>query len=172
MRQVPSLPRGYCRMLDILNRICDGHGTMEDIEHLEELSQVIIDTSFCQLGGTAPNPVLLHHPLLPPGVHRPRSRQALSGRRLQGTGGARHRRDLHRLSRLCQGLPDRRDCRRTQGAARDRSGQVHPVRRLLPGLPLRLDQARQARRRRQDPDSGHANCGSPRKRAKQPASVA
>jgi NADH-quinone oxidoreductase subunit F len=31
---------------------------MEDIDQLEELSQVIIDSALCQLGGSAPNPVL------------------------------------------------------------------------------------------------------------------
>jgi Na+-translocating ferredoxin:NAD+ oxidoreductase RNF subunit RnfB len=31
---------------------------MEDIDYLAQLSQVIIDTSLCQLGGSAPNPVL------------------------------------------------------------------------------------------------------------------
>jgi len=49
---------GIVVMLNILNKICEGNGTMEDIEYLEELSQVIIDTSLCQLGGSAPNPVL------------------------------------------------------------------------------------------------------------------
>jgi NADH-quinone oxidoreductase subunit F len=45
-------------MLEILDRICAGKGTMKDIDTLEEISQVIIDTSLCQLGGSAPNPVL------------------------------------------------------------------------------------------------------------------
>lgn len=49
---------GIVAMLDILNRICSGQGVMDDIAHLDELSQVIIDTSLCQLGGSAPNPVL------------------------------------------------------------------------------------------------------------------
>jgi len=49
---------GISVMLNILNRICGGEGTMEDIIYLEQLSQVIIDTSLCQLGGSAPNPVL------------------------------------------------------------------------------------------------------------------
>jgi len=49
---------GLVVMLNILQKICDGKGTIEDIEYLEELSQVIIDTSLCQLGGSAPNPVL------------------------------------------------------------------------------------------------------------------
>jgi Na+-translocating ferredoxin:NAD+ oxidoreductase RNF subunit RnfB len=45
-------------MHGILKRICEGQGTMEDIDYLAQLSQVIIDTSLCQLGGSAPNPVL------------------------------------------------------------------------------------------------------------------
>jgi NADH-quinone oxidoreductase subunit F len=49
---------GIRTMLDVLNRICDGRGEADDIDLLEELSNVIIDTSLCQLGGSAPNPVL------------------------------------------------------------------------------------------------------------------
>jgi NADH-quinone oxidoreductase subunit F len=49
---------GLVVMHGILKRICEGHGTMEDIDYLAQLSQVIIDTSLCQLGGSAPNPVL------------------------------------------------------------------------------------------------------------------
>lgn len=49
---------GLRTMLNILTRISDGKGEMDDIPLLEELSQVIIDTSLCQLGGSAPNPVL------------------------------------------------------------------------------------------------------------------
>jgi len=45
-------------MLGILNRISEGKGEMSDIDELERLSQVIIDTSLCQLGGSAPKPVL------------------------------------------------------------------------------------------------------------------
>ena len=49
---------GLRTMLRVLDGICDGKGTVEDIEILEDLSQVIIDSSLCQLGGSAPNPVL------------------------------------------------------------------------------------------------------------------
>jgi NADH:ubiquinone oxidoreductase subunit F (NADH-binding)/(2Fe-2S) ferredoxin/Pyruvate/2-oxoacid:ferredoxin oxidoreductase delta subunit len=49
---------GLRTMLGILNRICEGKGEMKDLDTLEELSQVMIDTSLCQLGGSAPNPVL------------------------------------------------------------------------------------------------------------------
>ncbi|MDY0211092.1 MAG: NADH-ubiquinone oxidoreductase-F iron-sulfur binding region domain-containing protein [Acholeplasma sp.] len=49
---------GTKQMLDILNRICEGNGTLEDIDELERLGQMIKKTSLCGLGQTAPNPVL------------------------------------------------------------------------------------------------------------------
>jgi len=49
---------GTKRMLEILNRICDGKGEYGDIELLEELSVKIKKGSLCGLGQTAPNPVL------------------------------------------------------------------------------------------------------------------
>lgn len=49
---------GTRRMLEILNRICAGHGEEGDIERLEELGEFIKSSSLCGLGQTAPNPVL------------------------------------------------------------------------------------------------------------------
>jgi NADH-quinone oxidoreductase subunit F len=49
---------GTKRMLEILTRITDGKGKMEDLDLLEELSEKIKKTSLCGLGQTAPNPVL------------------------------------------------------------------------------------------------------------------
>lgn len=49
---------GTKRMLEILDRICSGEGREGDIELLEELGHHIKETSLCQLGGSAPNPVL------------------------------------------------------------------------------------------------------------------
>jgi NADH:ubiquinone oxidoreductase subunit F (NADH-binding) len=49
---------GLQQMGEILNRICDGDGRDGDIELLQDLSQVMTDTSLCGLGLTAPNPVL------------------------------------------------------------------------------------------------------------------
>jgi NADH-quinone oxidoreductase subunit F len=47
------------RMLHgILDRITKGQGQEGDIELLQEVSNTLIDTSLCQLGGSAPNPVL------------------------------------------------------------------------------------------------------------------
>jgi len=49
---------GNKRMLEVLERICDGKGENGDIELLEELGEGIKTGSLCALGQTAPNPVL------------------------------------------------------------------------------------------------------------------
>ena len=49
---------GTQRMLEILERITAGMGTIDDVELLEQLSDDIVEGSLCQLGGSAPNPVL------------------------------------------------------------------------------------------------------------------
>lgn len=49
---------GTKRMYEILDRITKGEGKLEDIDILENLALTIKETSLCQLGGTAPNPIL------------------------------------------------------------------------------------------------------------------
>lgn len=49
---------GNKRLNEILEKICKGEGTMEDIALLKNLSNVVKDTSLCGLGQTSPNPVL------------------------------------------------------------------------------------------------------------------
>ncbi len=49
---------GTKRMLEILEKICDGRGEDGDIEKLEELAKSIKAGSLCALGQTAANPVL------------------------------------------------------------------------------------------------------------------
>lgn len=49
---------GNTRMLEILNEITEGKGTMEHLDELKELGQIIKDSSLCGLGQTSPNPVL------------------------------------------------------------------------------------------------------------------
>ena len=48
---------GTKRMLEILTRITEGKGTMEDLDRLEELSNTVKTNSLCALGQTAANPV-------------------------------------------------------------------------------------------------------------------
>lgn len=45
-------------MLEILTKISEGKGTIEDLNILEELTEMIASASICGLGQTAPNPVL------------------------------------------------------------------------------------------------------------------
>ncbi|MBP7461974.1 MAG: NADH-quinone oxidoreductase subunit NuoF [Candidatus Delongbacteria bacterium] len=49
---------GTNRMLEIMERIVHGEGTMEDLDLLKEIAGVVKDGSLCGLGKTAPNPVL------------------------------------------------------------------------------------------------------------------
>jgi NADH-quinone oxidoreductase subunit F len=49
---------GIRRMLEILDKLCSGKGTMSDIDTLEELAHSVKQLSMCGLGRTAPNPVL------------------------------------------------------------------------------------------------------------------
>ena len=49
---------GTKRMLEILEKICNGEGSLEDLRKLEELTITIPKTAICGLGQTAPNPVI------------------------------------------------------------------------------------------------------------------
>lgn len=49
---------GTKRMYEMLEKITNGQGTLEDLDKLEELCYYIKDNSLCGLGQTAPNPVL------------------------------------------------------------------------------------------------------------------
>ncbi len=49
---------GTKRMLDILERITSGDGKEEDLDILEDLANMVVESSLCALGGSAPNPVL------------------------------------------------------------------------------------------------------------------
>ncbi len=49
---------GTKRLLELLNKICAGEGTLETLDELESLSHHIKETALCGLGQTAPNPVL------------------------------------------------------------------------------------------------------------------
>ena len=49
---------GNKRLLELLNKITEGRGTMKDLDALSTLGKVIKDTALCGLGQTSPNPVL------------------------------------------------------------------------------------------------------------------
>ena len=54
----PPCRIGTKRMLEIITRITEGKGSMEDLDELEELSEAIQRGALCGLGQSAPNPVL------------------------------------------------------------------------------------------------------------------
>ena len=49
---------GTKRMLEILTKITDGKGTMEDLEELELLAEAVKNNSLCALGQTSANPIV------------------------------------------------------------------------------------------------------------------
>ena len=49
---------GTQRLLEMLNKITEGKGTLEDLDKMEELCYYIKKNALCGLGQTAPNPVL------------------------------------------------------------------------------------------------------------------
>lgn len=49
---------GTRHMVEILEKICDGQGDVEDLNSLESLAKIVKSASLCGLGQTAPNPVL------------------------------------------------------------------------------------------------------------------
>ena len=54
----PPCRLGTKQMVEILNRICEGKGRIEDIELLKKTAENVKLTALCGLGQTAPNPVL------------------------------------------------------------------------------------------------------------------
>jgi NADP-reducing hydrogenase subunit HndC len=54
---------GTKRLYDLLCKITDGKGTLEDLDTIEELCEHLKNSALCALGQTAPNPVIstLHH---------------------------------------------------------------------------------------------------------------
>ena len=49
---------GTRRMLEMLEKICNGEGDEKMLDELEKLARTIADTALCGLGQTAPNPIL------------------------------------------------------------------------------------------------------------------
>jgi bidirectional [NiFe] hydrogenase diaphorase subunit len=49
---------GTAQMFELLSRMTEGSATMRDLELLEELCDMVSNTSLCGLGQSAPNPVL------------------------------------------------------------------------------------------------------------------
>jgi Pyruvate/2-oxoacid:ferredoxin oxidoreductase delta subunit len=86
-------------MGEILDRITEGKGYEEDLSLLNELGEVVADTSLCGLGKTAPNPVLsalryfrpefeahIHQKKCPAGVCPPLIEYSISEKDCTGCG--------------------------------------------------------------------------------------
>jgi NADH-quinone oxidoreductase subunit F len=54
----PPCRVGTRQMLNLLEKICRGHGELSDLDKLEALGAVVKEASLCGLGQTAPNPLL------------------------------------------------------------------------------------------------------------------
>ena len=126
---------GTKRMLEILDRIIDNKGTLEDLDLLEELADTISKTALCGLGQSACKPVqstlkyfrdeylahvVDHHcPICNKEKPHPRPGE------MQG------------LRQVPEELPHGGHHRRGQAGPRHRSGEVHQLRRLCDQLSLR-----------------------------------
>ena len=129
---------GTKRMLETLERICGGQGRMSDIDLLQELARQGAPGLPVRAGADRAQPGAHHPAVLPGGVRRAHPREALPGQTVPGPDPLpRDSRDLHGLHGLRQGLPDPGRRGRTKESAYDHPGQVHPVRPVLPGLPVR-----------------------------------
>ncbi len=128
---------GTTRMLEILERITAGNGTLEDLDKLKRLGLLMRRASLCGLGRAAANPVLstLEH-----------------FRDEYLAHVTEHRCPAHKCKSLVHYEIDPEKCvgctvcaelsgdvhfRRPQGAAPDRPASLHQVRPVFRGLPLR-----------------------------------
>ena len=129
---------GTKRMLETLERICGGQGRMSDIDLLQELARQGAPGLPVRAGADRAQPGAHHPEVLPGGVRRAHPREALPGQAVPGPDPLpRDPGDLHGLHGLRQGLPDPGRRGGTKESAYDPPGQVHPVRPVLPGLPVR-----------------------------------
>ena len=129
---------GTKRMLEILDRITEGKGREGDLELLEDLASLVRSNSLCGLGQTAPNPVLTTLKYFRAEYEAHISNRKCPAHQCQALL-------TYIVNEKCNG------CMVCSGPARPRPSParrasrtssttaVHPVRRVLPGLPLRSD---------------------------------
>ena len=97
---------GTRRMLDILDRICDGHGKPGDLDELGRLAETVSAGASAGWADRA-EPGPLHAALLPPRI-RSASGRPLSGGPVQVADPLPRDRRLHRLHALRPAMPRRR----------------------------------------------------------------
>ena len=129
---------GTTRMLEILERITTGNGTLEDLDKLKRLGLLMKRASLCGLGRAAANPDAQHAGAFPRRVRGPRDRASLPGPQVQVADPLRDRpRKVRRLHGLRAELPGHVHFRRPQGAAPDRPVALHQVRAVFRGMSVR-----------------------------------
>ena len=123
---------GTKRMLEILERIVAGQGTLEDLDLLQELAETITETALCGLGKTAAFPVISTLKYFRDEYVAHVQDKKLSVRPVQGAYSS-----YSIDPELCKGcskcvpqLPGRSNQRRGEEAVRNRSKQMYQVRRM------------------------------------------
>ena len=76
----PPCRIGTKRMLEVLTKICDGNGTLDDLDFLAEMAEQVKVGSLCALGRHRAEPRVHGAQVLPRGVRRARGREEVSGR--------------------------------------------------------------------------------------------
>ena len=123
---------GTTRMMEILERITTGKGTLEDLDKLKRLGLLMKKASLCGLGRAAPNPILstLEHFRDEYLAHVTERR--CPAHRCTALGAFRDRRGkMRRLHRLRPELPGDVHLRRAEGSACDRPKPLHQVRQMF-----------------------------------------
>ena len=124
---------GTKRMLEILDRIIDNKGTLEDLDLLEELADTISKTALCGLGQSACKPVQSTLKYF-----RDEYLAHVVDHLQQGKTPPHHRPgEMQGLRQVPEELPHGGHHRRGQAGPRHRSGEVHQLRRLCDQLSLR-----------------------------------
>ena len=134
---------GTTRMLEILERITTGKGTLEDLDKLKRLALLMKQGVAVRPGPRGRQSGPEHAGAFPRRVPGPRDRAALPGAQVQGADPLRDRPgEVRRLHGLRPELPGDVHLRRAQGAARDRPVALHQVRPVFRGLPVRRGEER------------------------------
>ena len=126
---------GTKRMLEILERLCAGHGRRGGPgEARGARGPRVSRGSLCGLGQTAPNPVLTTLRYFRDEYEAHMREKRCPAGRCAALIRLPHQRGLHRLHALRAGVPGRRDRVPPSRAARDRPDGLHALRHVLRGL--------------------------------------
>ena len=126
---------GTKRMLEILERICEGRGVEGDLAALDELSARVKTGSLCGLGQTAPNPVVTTLRYFRDEYEAHIRERRCPGGVVQGADPLPRARQLHRLHVVRAGVPGGGHSGAALHPSRGRRRPVHAVRHVRHGVP-------------------------------------